>query len=832
MRTHVARSEPTAGAESASRLAARSSEAGGARGPDGDSARGDGGSVYRTPGPWLWALYATLGLCLIAYVVSAAVRRNPDSLPLLDNWAVAGFEMLLSLLCLARVWRTRDRTLPLVLGLGLLSWSTGDLILAVESAGGATPPSPSLADIFYLGFYPFTYAAVFILARRQISKFNATTWLDGAVAGLGAAAVCAEFSLRGLPSLLTGSSASVATNLAYPIGDLVLLALVVAGSTVLPGRRKTRWLLLAAGYGINAVGDTFNLFQVSSGATHVGTVFNTIAWPTSILLVSLSVWLPHEREDRVVRDQIPGLVVPGIASIGALVILALSSFVEVDRIAFGLAAGTLVLAATRSGVSLVRLRDLTLERHGQAVTDQLTTLGNRRALFELLDGLLAEREFPDGQQRKLAFLFIDLNRFKEVNDSFGHSVGDELLRQLGGRLKGLLRANDLLVRLGGDEFAACLTDADADYGATVARRIGARLEEPFRLGEVKARIGASIGIAVVPADATNAHDLLRCADLAMYRAKVEGKSFAIYQDELDGHANRLGLVEELGAALEKGQLELHYQPQVDLVTGEVVAVEALVRWPHPRLGYVPPLEFLPLAEDAGLMDRLTLLVLDKALAQGAVWRADNPRVTVSINISTSNLLNPTFPRQVQRLLDQHRLAPDALVLEITETTAMEQIDQCKLVIQELREVGVGVSVDDFGAGFTSLAYLGSLAVNELKLDRSFINGLGASEGSRDLTLIRSTINLAHALGLRVVAEGVEEQTSLDLLSSFGCDIAQGYLISRPKPASQISFHPEASRAPAQQKQAVRERAAADRHMGPAERTGQWTYGPMPSPGNV
>jgi EAL domain-containing protein (putative c-di-GMP-specific phosphodiesterase class I) len=192
------------------------------------------------------------------------------------------------------------------------------------------------------------------------------------------------------------------------------------------------------------------------------------------------------------------------------------------------------------------------------------------------------------------------------------------------------------------------------------------------------------------------------------------------------------------------------------------------------------------------MDPLTLVVLDKALAQCAAWRVANPHMTISINISTTNLLTPGFPKQVQRLLHQYRLPPDALVLEITETTAMEQIDHCKKAIQELRDIGIGVSVDDFGAGFTSLAYLGSLAVNELKLDRSFINGLAASEGSRDLTLIRSTINLAHALGLRVVAEGVEDQTALDLLSSFGCDFAQGYLISKPKPATEISFHPEAT----------------------------------------
>jgi diguanylate cyclase (GGDEF)-like protein len=874
MPTHRGPNPSSAGADLAPPSPLRRSSQGAARRPPPPFR--NAGTKRSVPGPsrasderprtWLWAIYAVLGVCLVGYVISVVIRRNPGSIPLLDNWGVAGFELVLSLLCLGRLLvGRRDRALTLVLGLGLLSWSIGDLTLAIESAGGATPPVPSLADVFYLGFYPLTYAGVFLLARRQIRKFNATTWLDAAIAGLGAAAVCAEFSLRGLS--LSGSPLGVATSLAYPIGDLVLLALVVAGSTVLPGRRKTRWLLLAAGYGINAVGDTFNLFQASAtGATHVGTVFNAIAWPTSILLVSLSVWLPAGRPDPVSRDRLPGLVVPGIATIGALIILGLSSFLPVDRTAFALAAGTLVIAAIRSGLSLVWLRDLTEERHGQAVTDQLTTLGNRRALFELLDGVLAEQELPHGGRRELAFLFIDLNRFKEVNDAFGHSVGDELLRQLGTRLKGILRSTDLLVRLGGDEFAACLSDANADYGATVARRIGARLEEPFLLGEVKARIGASIGIAVVPDDATNAHDLLRCADLAMYRAKVEGKCFAIYQEELDGHANRLGLVEDLRAAIDAQQLELHYQPQVDLASGDVVAVEALVRWRHPRLGYVPPLEFLPLAEDADLMDPLTVLVLDKALAQCAAWRAEGQPVTISINISTTNLLNPDFLKQVQKRLEHHRLAPSAVVLEITETTAMEQIDQCKRVIQELRDMGVGVSVDDFGAGFTSLAYLGSLAVNELKLDRSFINGLAVREGSRDVTLIRSTINLAHALGLRVVAEGVEEQKSLDLLSSFGCDFAQGYLISRPKPADEVSFYPKAAVAsaspdssPPPAEPAFREDPAPHDEPAPSEQSaphmkpaphvkprnravdpspahdevgGQWGYGPLPSTGNL
>jgi diguanylate cyclase len=330
-------------------------------------------------------------------------------------------------------------------------------------------------------------------------------------------------------------------------------------------------------------------------------------------------------------------------------------------------------------------------------------------------------------------------------------------------------------------------DAGSDYATTVAQRISARLVEPFQLGAVRAQIGASIGIAEMPRDATDMPGLLQCADLAMYRAKLALKPFAIYTEELDGHGNRVQFIEELREAVLNGDLELHYQPQVDLHSGHLVGVEALARWSHPRLGYVPPVEFLPLAEEAGLMDVLTELVLERALTQCARWRAAGTELAVSVNISTTNLENPDFATIVERLLLASGLPPEALVLEITETTAIIEFDRCKQVIEELRDLGLVVSVDDFGAGFTSLAYLSSLAVGELKLDRSFISGLATADGARDLALVRSTIDLAHSLGLRVVAEGVEDEASFELLADLACDVAQGYLIGRPQPAHQVAL---------------------------------------------
>jgi diguanylate cyclase (GGDEF)-like protein len=733
-------------------------------------------------------VYAGMAVLVLAYITSEVLRPAGQYWPAVDGWGVAAFEIVASLLCIARgraMENGRRLWLPVVMGLGLLSWSIGDVVVAAY--GGVAPPSPGLADVFYLSFYPLSYTALMLLLGRQVRRFSVETWLDGGIAGLGAAALCAAFIFHGVLKAAGGSTAGVATNLAYPVGDLMLLILVVGGSAMVPGRRRIPWLMMSFGYAVNAAGDTFNLFGSGVGATHIGTVINAIAWPISILVISASFWVRTRPGPPLARASAPGFGLPGVAAAASLVILFSSSLIHVGLTALMMAGLTLVAVGIRFGLSLTKLRLLTAERHHQAVTDQLTTLANRRALFDLLDGLAEERAAGPEEPRNLAFLFVDLDKFKEINDSFGHSVGDELLRQLGLRLQNMIRSSDLLVRLGGDEFAVVLLDADADYGALIAQRISSRLEEPFQLGSVRARISASIGITVSPRDAEEAPELLRCADLAMYRAKVENKPFAVYSDELDGLGNRMGLVEDLRLAIENGELALYYQPQIDVDSGKVVALEALVRWDHPRLGRIPPLEFLPLAEDAGLMDQLTSLVLEMALFQSAQWRDQQRPIAVSVNVSSTNLLNPDFPTLVDDALARHRVDPATLVLEITETTAITDFNRCKQTIADLKDRGITVSVDDFGAGFTSLAYLSSLAVSELKLDRSFVSGLAESADERNIALVRSTISLAHALGLRVVAEGVEDKQSLDLLVGFDCDLAQGYLISEPKPAEELEL---------------------------------------------
>jgi len=745
----------------------------------------------------VWLAYAALAAVLILYLASLIVRRPDQSWPWLDGWMVAGFEVVAAVLCLARGLTERSgRVIALVLGIGLLCWAVGDVVLTVEAQGGATPPSPSFADAFYLAFYPLTYVAVVLFMRGEVRRLTTPSWLDGVVAGLGAAAVCAAFAFHSILRSAGGDALGVATNLAYPIGDLLLLALVVGATTLLSGRRRAPWLLLATGIALNVGGDTFNLFSTSFGASHVGSVVNGIAWPTAILLMSMAVWLRPRPSDLLTSQRTSGFVLPGLAAVAGLAVLFFGTVSHPGSVAIGLSLATLIAVGVRLALSVHSLRILTEERHRQSVTDDLTGLWNRRYLTNLLNAFFIEQADPRMQPGRLAFLFIDLNRFKEINDSFGHMAGDELLRQLGARLRSSLRASDALVRIGGDEFAVVLLDGDADFATATARRLVGCLEQPFALDMVNARIGASIGIALAPDDANSSADLLWAADVAMYRAKLEDAPFALYDKRLDSDGDRLLRVEELRAALDDGHFVLHYQPQLDLHTGQVSAVEALLRWAHPTLGLIPPLKFLPLAEEAGLMPALTTWVLDSALKQCAIWRTSGLPITVSVNISATNLLDPSFAVGIVALLAKHNLPAQALVVEITETNVITQFERSQQVIRHLHELGLIVSIDDFGAGATSLAYLSGLTISELKLDRTFITGLTGVDREREKELVGATIELGHALGLRVVAEGIEDVTTLELLRELGCDLAQGYFISKPKPATELALQPLRTPAPA------------------------------------
>ncbi len=573
-----------------------------------------------------WAVLVVLSVAIVCVFASLLLRPAGSYWTWLDGWVVCAIEIAASGVCIARSFvRRPGRPAALLLGLSLLTWAIGDCVLTVQSIGGATPPSPSVSDLFYILFYPLAFVGIILFMRGQTKQLRVTNWLDGAIAGLGVAAACAAVLLiGGLEATGQGTFGAI-TNLAYPIGDALLLGLIVGGFAALSGHHKTPWILLAIGMSLNIFGDSSNVLQSSFGASHLGFVLNGIAWPAAITLMSMAVWLRPRPTNPLILEPTANFTLPILGSAAALVLLSSASVLSVARFSIALAVLTLLVVGIRLVLSVRSLEMLSQQRHRQSVTDELTGLWNRRYLFRVLDEFFAGWEVEPNNQ-SLAFLFIDLDRFKEINDSFGHPAGDELLRQLGGRLQGTLREGDLLVRLGGDEFAVVLVGSGVDYASFVAERLTQSLVEPFELHSVSVSIGASIGIAIAPTDATDSARLVWCADVAMYRAKLGNVPFVCFVQNLDEEQDQMRLAEELHGAIDTGALVLHYQPQLDLRTREVLAVEALIRWEHPRLGLVPPDVFLPIAHEARLMQRITAWVLETASAQCAQWRGDRASV--------------------------------------------------------------------------------------------------------------------------------------------------------------------------------------------------------------
>ncbi|MCU1671580.1 MAG: putative Diguanylate kinase [Blastococcus sp.] len=438
--------------------------------------------------------------------------------------------------------------------------------------------------------------------------------------------------------------------------------------------------------------------------------------------------------------------------------------------------GALVVEnAELRAVEQLRLRQLATEAHH----DPLTGLANRRRLIEELEAAV----YGPGE-RSCAVLMIDLDRFKEINDSFGHSVGDDLLCLVGPRLQQALRPGDLLARMGGDEFAVLLPDADAPRAREVADRLVASLRDAFELDGMPLHIDASIGIALCPEHGRDRSLLLARADTAMYVAKRGRHGYEIWApDGTPASRDRLETLEQLRTALDSDQLVTHYQPKLDLRTGRVIGVEALVRWEHPTRGLLYPDVFLPLAEQAGLMRRVALRVLELSLRDLQEWRTAGHDLTVAVNLSVSNLQDVALPDQVAMLLASFAVPAESLILEITEDVLMADAARSQQVMAALRRLGVGLSIDDYGTGYSSLSYLRALPVDELKLDRSFVSSL--TTDGRAAAIVRSTLQLSRDLGMSMVVEGVEDAATLRALRVWGCDIAQGYHIARPMPGEQF-----------------------------------------------
>jgi diguanylate cyclase (GGDEF)-like protein len=457
--------------------------------------------------------------------------------------------------------------------------------------------------------------------------------------------------------------------------------------------------------------------------------------------------------------------------------------------------GVLVLLV--APVVAVYLTTAAAMRHAyDAAHDSLTGLGNRdrlqamlaRAMSQDAAGSTARKEGTAGP----GLVLLDLDHFKDINDTLGHPVGDQLLKQVADRLRLAVEDDDVEpCRLGGDEFAV-VVDGDLDQTLAVAHALLASLEQPMRLGELELLVRASAGVAVAPAHGTDAETLMKNADIALYHAKLERDRISAYSSEFDVNTvERLQLLADLRTALDTGRLTVAYQPQVDLTTRRTVGVEALVRWEHPTRGFVPPDDFIPLAENSGLIGELTTYVLDTALTALADWRSRGHDVLLAVNLSARQMSDLALPRAVRDALDRHDIPAAALILEVTETGILSDPARVDAVITALRETGVAIAVDDYGTGHASLNYLKRLEIDELKVDRSFVSDMGNDH--HDFVIVRSTIALARDLGLRVVAEGIEDEQTAGSLRDMGCHVGQGYHLGRPTTCSDVVMRLDAER---------------------------------------
>ena len=494
----------------------------------------------------------------------------------------------------------------------------------------------------------------------------------------------------------------------------------------------------------------------------------------------LSIYVPLKGESHLVSDGIAEIRIPYEP-------IAQTINEDSNRIALIIAAGFLGLILIILRIvdrASKRLRTEVADHQRQALHDPLTGLPNR-TLFA--DRVHQSIKLAGRNKSMLAVMLLDLDRFKEINDTLGHHNGDLLLQQIGPRLTKLLRDTDSVARLGGDEFAVLMIDvSDPPAVVLVAEKIRRELQKPFLVQGLSLHVDASIGIALHPQHGSDVETLLQRADVAMYMAKAAGTGRELYTADRDENSpGRLALVGELRHAIDAGELLLHYQPKVHLRTGEVRGVEALVRWNHPMRGLLPSSEFVPVAENTGLIEPLTMETLRMAIKQARGWLDEAREMTVSVNLSVRSLLDTTLAREVDFLLNRFKVPAHILELEITESSIMADPTRARATLVQLASMGVRLSIDDFGTGHSSLAYLKRLPVHALKIDKSFVINMASDEN--DLVIVQSTIDLAHNLGLEVVAEGVESEEVWNRLRSLGCDTAQGFWRGRPVIAEELTF---------------------------------------------
>ena len=679
-----------------------------------------------------------------------------------------------------------ERSQPwLLLAAGQLLFVTGDALWTILELMGESP-FPSVADIAYLLGYPLLVVAFLMAIRLRVHGGDRAGLLDGAILASACALVGWVVLVR--PVLdAADDPVSLLVTAAYPLGDLVVLGVAI-GLLSTPGARTPSFVLLISSIVIMFVADTAYASQVAAGTYVDGGELDSL-WLFSYIAMAAAALHGSMRDVMAPHPVAVAWLSPTRLSLLALAMLTGPALVlivdvqwdsDVPMLAVGSALLSLLVlwrlvsvvrALARDNAARVKLEG---ELSYRAAHDPLTGLPNRRRFVERLDGALGRVN-----RGPLAVLFVDLDDFKTVNDSLGHAAGDALLVAVAGRLQNVLRADDLAARLGGDEFGIILDGQDPQAAERVADRLLAALDVPVEIEGRDLLPRASIGIVDGSASNSTAARLLSDADIAMYQAKRAGKgrarryepgSRSLVQD-------RLELESDLRQALARNELQVTYQPIVEVVTGRPVSVEALVRWAHPKRGLLLPTTFIPLAEETGLIIEIGSWVVRESCRQVAAWRAGiTPALGLSVNVAPRQLAQPDFVAIVESAAHAAGLPLDALMLEVTESGLLDEASTALESLHRLRDVGARVAIDDFGTGYSSLSYLSRLPADVLKIDRAFVAEL---DGDIDRGVPAVVLRLGETLGLVTIAEGVERPDQLDALRRLGCRLAQGYLFAEP-----------------------------------------------------
>lgn len=705
------------------------------------------------------ALYIVAGTLPIAPMIFAS-RRSP---------------------AVSTAWRC------MAVGVGLNS--VADIVYALRANRMAHASSIAPSDWFYLASCIAFILGVVLLTKPRKGTVRASVRLDGVIAGLAVASLGSFCWFEPLMAV-GGDALKAVVDMAYPMFDLLMLVLIVAALAPQRYRPSRSTALLMAGVIWLVIGDVIHVSQQANQSFSQSTGAD-LTFVVGIWLMGLAASAPIERRRSVEflksGSSLSFAAVPVLSGVvSVLVVSACWRWHRPPEVAV-LALMALVLVLSRMWLTLRAEGRLVNSTYQDARTDALTGLPNRRFLIERVEEMLSSEGSGTA-----GVILIDLDGFKEVNDALGHGAGDLLLGMIGARFVERLGSRGILARLGGDEFAA-ICDGPEERLVEIAGELLATTTEPCLLEGLRIRLGASVGIAVGYGVDCSAFELLRSADVAMYDAKKNKLGISVYRAASDTNSREsLSLLNDLREAVENQSISLHFQPTIDVRSGRIRGVEALARWTHPVHGVVHPDEFIPMAEHAGLISQLTASVLVQAVAEAARLDRAGHHLSVSVNISRLDLLDEALPDLIGETLERYLFPARRLTIEITESSLDEDPLRAARCVERIRSKGVHISIDDFGVGYSSLSQLLGIPVDELKVDRSFMSGL--DRDPRAQAIVRSAVQLGRALGLSVVAEGIEDIRVLEMLRGFGVDIGQGSLISPPLPPDRLEVFLVAHRA--------------------------------------